>query len=93
MLPTKKMFRGLLFVALLTVIIDWLAQTGVAVQLKLSALTIAILLGILLGNTLYPKISAPLQDGVNYAKGMVLRAGIVLYGFRITLQEDRKSVV
>ena len=87
MLPSKKAVSGLIFVALLALLVNWLAASSVAQQLKLSALTIAILLGIALGNSIYPKISAPLHDGVNYAKGMILRLGIILYGFRITLQD------
>lgn len=61
--------------------IPWAKTTG------LSALTLAIVLGIALGNTAFPAIAPRTGTGVDYAKGMLLRAGIVLYGFRVTFQD------
>lgn len=87
LMNNKTMYIGLAFVALLTVIVDMLAKSAFAINAKLSALTIAILLGILLGNTLYPKISQHTSQGVMFAKGTLLRLGIILYGFRLTFQD------
>ncbi len=53
----------------------------------LSALTLAIVLGMLVGNTVYPRIAAPAQAGVGFAKATLLRAGIVLYGLRLTFTD------
>jgi uncharacterized integral membrane protein (TIGR00698 family) len=53
----------------------------------LSALTLAIALGIAAGNTFYPAIAARTASGVDYSKNMLLRAGIVLFGFRISFQQ------
>lgn len=53
----------------------------------LSALTLAIVLGIALGNTVFPAIAAHTVAGVDFAKSTLLRLGIVLYGFRITFQD------
>jgi uncharacterized integral membrane protein (TIGR00698 family) len=61
--------------------IPWLQNHG------FSALTVAIVLGIVLGNTLYPRIAAPCGEGVRFSKQTLLRAGIILYGFRLTLQD------
>lgn len=61
--------------------IPWAKTTG------LSALTLAIVLGIALGNTAFPAVAPRTGTGVDYAKGMLLRAGIVLYGFRVTFQD------
>ena len=61
--------------------IPWLQEHG------FSALTVAIVLGIVLGNTLYPRLAAPCGDGVRFSKQTLLRAGIILYGFRLTLQD------
>ncbi len=58
------------------------ARTG-----GLSVLTLAIVIGIGLGNTVFPSIVAHTGTGVDYAKGTLLRAGIVLYGFRVTFQD------
>lgn len=52
-----------------------------------SPLIVAIILGMLLGNTLYPRIAAPCQKGVNFAKAYLLRTGIILYGLNLSLQE------
>ncbi|NUU04458.1 YeiH family protein [Herbaspirillum robiniae] len=59
----------------------WLQSHG------FSALTVAIVLGILLGNTLYPRLAPSCGEGVKFSKQMLLRAGIILYGFRLTFQD------
>ena len=61
--------------------IDWLAAHG------LSALTVAILLGIAVGNTYYHRIGDACGAGVTYSKQTLLRTGVVLYGLRLTLQD------
>jgi uncharacterized integral membrane protein (TIGR00698 family) len=61
--------------------IGWLASHGI------SALTAAIALGILVGNTLYPRIAATAGIGVTFSKQTLLRAGVVLYGLRLTLHD------
>lgn len=67
--------------AILTAQIGWLTAHG------LSALTLAIILGILVGNTFYPRLGNACGPGVTYAKQTLLRAGVVLYGLRLTLQD------
>ena len=59
----------------------WLAAHG------LSALTVAIVLGMLAGNSLYRSVAGTAGAGVTFAKQTLLRAGIVLYGLRLTLQD------
>ncbi|RMD00855.1 YeiH family putative sulfate export transporter [Aquitalea palustris] len=56
-------------------------------QLGLSALTIAIVGGMVLGNTIYPRIALPSHHGVTFAKGQILRLGIILFGFKLTFQD------
>jgi uncharacterized integral membrane protein (TIGR00698 family) len=59
-----------------------------AVQaIGVSALTLAIVLGIALGNTVFPRVAPFTADGVEFAKTRLLRLGIILYGFRITFQD------
>jgi uncharacterized integral membrane protein (TIGR00698 family) len=53
----------------------------------ISSLTLAIMFGILIGNTLYPKLTSACEGGVTFSKQNLLRAGIVLYGFRLTFQD------
>ncbi|HEY1393637.1 MAG TPA: YeiH family protein [Methylibium sp.] len=52
-----------------------------------SALTLAIALGILAGNTVYPRIAQSCGPGIAIAKQNLLRAGVVLYGLRLTVQD------
>jgi len=52
-----------------------------------SALTIAIVIGMLVGNTVYPRIAAGCSGGVAFSKQNLLRLGIVLYGLRLTFQD------
>lgn len=53
----------------------------------LSALTLAIVLGMVVGNTFYPRIAAPAAAGVGFSKQRLLRIGVVLYGLRLTVQD------
>ncbi|GAA3925383.1 YeiH family protein [Luteimonas lutimaris] len=55
--------------------------------LGMGALTLAIVFGIALGNSVFPAVAGRCGEGVDFAKGMLLRAGIVLYGFRLTFQD------
>jgi len=53
----------------------------------LSSLTLAILVGMVIGNTIYPKFAENLGEGVGFAKAQVLRLAIMLYGFKLTLTQ------
>ena len=50
-----------------------------------SSLTLAILGGMLLGNTVYPRWEDRCGPGVQFAQKTLLRWGVVLFGFRLTL--------
>jgi uncharacterized integral membrane protein (TIGR00698 family) len=63
------------------------AQSRWAQHAGLSALTLAIIGGILAGNTIFPVIATPCAAGVDLSKSALLRAGIILFGFRITFQQ------
>jgi uncharacterized integral membrane protein (TIGR00698 family) len=65
----------------------WGAGMPAIQHLGISALTLAIVLGIALGNTVFPRIAPVSSEGVDFAKARLLRLGIILYGFRITFQE------
>jgi len=53
----------------------------------LSGLTVAIVLGMLAGNTIYPRIAHSSGPGVHFSRQTLLRAGVVLFGLRLTLQD------
>ncbi len=61
--------------------LPWLQAHGI------SALTLAIVIGLVAGNLLPGAALAASSDGLNLAKQRLLRAGIVLYGLRLTFQD------
>lgn len=53
----------------------------------ISALTLAIVLGLTVGNTVYPGMAAAGGCGIAFSKQWLLRTGIVLYGLRLTFHD------
>jgi uncharacterized integral membrane protein (TIGR00698 family) len=64
-----------------------ISQMQWAQAMGFSALTVSVVLGMLVGNTSFPVIAARTARGVDFSRSTLLRAGIVLYGFRITFQQ------
>ena len=60
---------------------DWFQARGI------SALTLSIVLGMLVGNTVYGRVTPVAAAGVGLSKTRLLRLGIVLYGVRLTFQD------
>ncbi len=82
-----RQMPGLLLCLLLALAAIWLAGLPVFARLGISALPLAIVAGILLGNTIYPALSTTLEPGVSFSKAKLLRLGIILYGFKLTFQD------
>lgn len=61
--------------------LEWMQSHG------MSALTLAIMLGIALGNSVYGRLAPTCGAGVAFSKQTLLRLGIILYGFRLTFQD------
>lgn len=81
------LFPGLLAVFLLTLVSHSLNQVTWFASLGLGSLTLAILLGMVLGS-FWPIAQSPkLVLGIAFSKGPLLRWGIILYGFRLSLQQ------
>ena len=78
---------GLALCALLTAAALWAGSIPAIAGAGFSALTLAILLGMGIGNTLYPRVSGRCASGVLLAKQHLLRLGIILYGFRLTFSQ------
>lgn len=81
LLPGLGLTLGVAFLALLLGNLPWSARFGI------STLTLAIVLGMILGNTVNPAASTIFQEGVTFSKGPLLRTGIILYGFHLTWQQ------
>ncbi|CNE16309.1 YeiH family protein [Yersinia nurmii] len=78
---------GLVLTGALTAAAIYVGDMPWFINLGLGALTLAILFGILVGNTLYPWLQPSCSPGVLLAKQQLLRLGIILYGFRLTFQQ------
>ncbi|NCT67135.1 MAG: YeiH family putative sulfate export transporter [Rhodanobacteraceae bacterium] len=78
---------GLLFALLLGLAGLGLAKLPAFEHLQLSALTIAIVLGMLLGNLVGARLPAQVAPGIAFSQRTLLRAGVVLYGLRISFQQ------
>ncbi|HTD05138.1 YeiH family protein [Undibacterium sp.] len=78
---------GMSLVAVLAGLGILAARLPLAQQFGLSALSLAIVFGIFVGNSFFSRFALPAAEGVDFSKNTLLRAGIVLYGFRITFQQ------
>ena len=80
-IPGIALVGALAAVAIALGKIGWFESAGI------SALTLAIALGMIVGNTLYPRIAHAGAGGVTFSKQTLLRLGIILYGLRLTFQD------
>ena len=64
-----------------------LSRLPVIAASGLGTLTLAMVIGTIAGNTLYPRLAGQCAPGVLVAKQNLLRLGIMLYGFRLTFQQ------
>jgi uncharacterized integral membrane protein (TIGR00698 family) len=78
---------GLALSAVITGVALWAGSFPTVAGAGFSALTLAILLGMVVGNTVYPQITKSCDGGVIFAKQHLLRLGIILYGFRLTFSQ------
>jgi uncharacterized integral membrane protein (TIGR00698 family) len=82
-----RLLPGLALSALLAAVSIRLGAVGWLQVHGMSALTVAIVLGIVIGNTAYPHFAARSGAGVAFSKQTLLRAGVILYGLRLTLHD------
>lgn len=82
-----RFIPGLALTLALALAALWLAGFESLQRLGLSALPLAIVGGMLLGNTLYPALAPACGPGVDFSKAKLLRLGIILYGFKLTFQD------
>lgn len=84
---SPRLLLGLILVGGITAIAIGLGNIPAIATLGFGALTLAILVGMVIGNTLYPKVESYCNHGVLFAKQTLLRLGIILYGFRLTFSQ------
>ena len=83
----KRLLPGLAISGALATLGILMGKNGWLQDHGFSALTLAIVLGMLLGNTVYPRFATVSGAGVNFSKQNLLRLGVVLYGLRLTVQD------
>jgi uncharacterized integral membrane protein (TIGR00698 family) len=81
-----RILPGLALTLLLALAAAWLATLPGLRRLGLTALPISIVVGMLIGNSLYPRLTRCCHHGIDFARSSLLRFGIILYGFRLTFQ-------
>jgi uncharacterized integral membrane protein (TIGR00698 family) len=84
-----KNIPGILFATIVALVAMEMSSRYPALSKNgLSVLTLAILVGIAIGNMpIYRFLISSCGAGINFSKQKVLRLGIVLYGFRLTFQD------
>jgi uncharacterized integral membrane protein (TIGR00698 family) len=84
-----KNIPGILFATIVALVAMEMSSRYPALSKSgLSVLTLAILVGIAIGNMpIYRFLISSCGAGINFSKQKVLRLGIVLYGFRLTFQD------
>jgi len=85
--PALRLLPGLVLSAALAAAGMALGQLGWLQAHGLGALTLAIVLGMLAGNTVFPRWAGACGAGVGFSKQTLLRLGVVLYGLRLTVQD------
>ena len=84
---TRGLLPGLVLCGLLAAAGSELARVPVLAQHGLSALTLALILGMIVGNLWPAGTAAACEPGVGFSKQRLLRLGVVLYGLRLTVQD------
>lgn len=79
--------HGILLIALFSFAAFYIAEIPFVKQLSFSPLIVGIVLGMLYANSLRNKLPETWVPGIKFCTKQVLRAGIVLYGFRLTLTQ------
>lgn len=81
------LLTGIILIGLLTRGILWLSGLPAIAGLGLGSLTLAILVGMVVGNTAYSHLQPWCDAGVQWSRHYLLRWGIILYGFRLSFQQ------
>ncbi|MBB1288804.1 YeiH family putative sulfate export transporter [Pseudoalteromonas sp. SR43-6] len=82
-----RWWLGMLLVVVLAGASVALSKLPIMQSAQFSSLTIGIVLGIIVGNSVFSRIATQTDIGVDYAKSILLKAGVVLFGFRITFAQ------
>ena len=82
-----RWWLGMLLVVVLAGASVALSKLPIMQSAQFSSLTIGIVLGIIVSNSVFAHIATRTDVGVDYAKSILLKAGVILFGFRITFAQ------
>jgi uncharacterized integral membrane protein (TIGR00698 family) len=82
-----NVIHGVLLIALFSMSAFYIAQFQWVKNLSLSPLIVGIILGMIYANSLRNFIPDTWVPGIKFCTKRILRVGIILYGFRLTLQQ------
>ena len=86
-MPLRRLLLGLTLPTGIALAAMVLANIPWIQHWQLSSLTLAILLGMVVGNLGQRFIPVTWKPGIHFAQNRLLRLGIVLYGFRLSFQQ------
>lgn len=79
--------HGILLIALFTFAALYIAEVPFVKSLSLSPLIVGIIFGMLYANSLRHQLPPTWVPGIKFCTKQILRGGIILYGFRLTLTD------
>ncbi len=83
-MKVKQLLPGLMIAGLITLLAFALTQLPALKSLGFSPLVVAIILGMLYGNTFYKRHHQQLETGLKFSQAKFLRLGIAMYGLNIS---------
>lgn len=81
-----NVLHGILFVALFACAAFYISNADIMKYISFSPLIIGIIIGMIYGNTLKKHMPEEWQPGIKFSSKKLLRLAIILYGFRLTIQ-------
>lgn len=81
-----NVLHGILLIALFSFSAFYIAEFEFVKRLSFSPLIVGIILGMLYANSLRNRLPSTWVPGIQFCTKQILRAGIILYGFRLTFQ-------
>lgn len=83
----KEFLHGILIILLFALAAFYIGDFEVVKSMSFSPMIVGIVLGMIYANTLRAALPASFTPGIQFCSKRVLRLGIILYGFRLTLQD------
>lgn len=82
-----SIFSGIVFCSIFALISYFLCKADFCIKYNINSLTVAILIGIIIGNFFSRFVPKRFAEGITFSSKKVLRLAIILYGFRITFNQ------